>query len=334
MLALTMGDPNGIGAEVLIRALKIMLPYQNWRPLVFGDFRVMEQINQRLGGLISLCPLRDIQHMDEAAGGVVSDQNTIQVYDPGVPVERDWRVGRCNAWGGASAFAFFTEAIAWVKTRQYAAIVTAPLHKEALRMAGHDFPGHTEILSRYTSGERPVMMLASDQLRAVMVTLHMGLREAVGWLNPERVLEVIQITHRGLRAMGFANPRLGVAGLNPHAGENGLFGTEEKDIIEPAINAAKKAGIRCEGPLSPDTIFLRHREGEFDVVVAMYHDQALIPLKLVGFGRSVNVTLGLPVLRTSVDHGTAFDRAERLDSDPNSMIAAIEMALWLLRKKR
>ena len=171
------------------------------------------------------------------------------------------------------------------------------------------------------------MMLAVDDLRATMVTLHISLRQALDSLTTERILEVMEITDSGLKSMGIPNPILGIPGLNPHAGENRLFGDEEYNIIRPAMELARRKGLRCEGPFPPDTIFLEHRKGRFDAVVALYHDQALIPLKLLGFERAVNITLGLPIIRTSPDHGTAFELAPRMEANPSSMIEAIRMAL-------
>ena len=200
--------------------------------------------------------------------------------------------------------------------------------------AGHPFSGHTEILSHYYDGRRSVMMLAVDDLRATMVTLHISLRQVLESLSKEKILEVIEITDMELKNMGMTRPILGVAGLNPHAGENQLFGDEEEDIIRPAIELARKKGIKCIGPFPPDTIFLEHRKGLFDVVVAHYHDQALIPLKLYGFDRAVNITLGLPVIRTSPDHGTAFKLAPLFKANPSSIIEAIRIAIRISQSKQ
>lgn len=323
VLGLTLGDPNGVGPEVVLRALAEPPESGTWRPLIFGDWEVVRQVNQWLGEPVALrrCP-PDLQALPEQAEGV-------PVLDLAVQEARQWSLGTCCAWGGESAFRFVHEAIRWAQERRIAALVTAPLAKEALQAAGHRFPGHTEMLSHYTNGAHSVMMLAVDNLRATMVTLHMSLRGVLETLTPELILDVIQITDQALRQMQIPSPRLVVPGLNPHAGENGLFGSEEQEIIVPALEQARQMGIEVTGPLPPDTVFLRHQKGEFDAVVALYHDQALIPLKLIGFDRAVNVTLGLPILRTSVDHGTAFDIAPRLQADPGSMVAAIRMALQL-----
>ncbi len=318
VLGLTLGDPNGIGPEVTLRALKELAPFSTWQPLIFGDLEVLQAVNAALGSPVRLQPWQPETPFPEPPH--------VPVLDLAVQEGRRWELGTCCAWGGASAFRFVREAIEWAKDQRIAALVTAPLAKEALQAAGHPFPGHTELLSHYTTGARSVMMLAVDQLRATMVTLHLSLRQVLETLNAALVEEVLVITHEALIRMGIPTPRLVLPGLNPHAGENGLFGTEEQEILQPALERARRAGLQVTGPLPPDTVFFRHRQGEFDAVVALYHDQALIPLKLIGFDRAVNITLGLPIIRTSVDHGTAFDRAPRFEAHPGSMIAAITMA--------
>ncbi|RZL67568.1 MAG: 4-hydroxythreonine-4-phosphate dehydrogenase PdxA, partial [Variovorax sp.] len=218
-----------------------------------------------------------------------------------------------------------------------AAIVTAPLHKEALAAAGFPYPGHTELLQAESAAhlgralaDVPVrMMLANDELRTVLVSIHMSLRHAIEAVTFEGVLDTLRITHRALVAALGRAPRIGVAGLNPHAGEGGLFGSEERDIIAPAIEAARAEGIAADGPHAPDTVFMRARRGAFDAVVAMYHDQGLIPVKYLGVEKGVNVTLGLPLVRTSPDHGTAFDIAGTGQADASSLVEALRMARTL-----
>jgi 4-hydroxythreonine-4-phosphate dehydrogenase len=236
--------------------------------------------------------------------------------------------GDCVVWAARAAL-----------RGEVAAIVTAPLHKEALAAAGFTFPGHTELLQAEAANYlgRPVadvpvrMMLANDELRTVLVSIHMSLRDAIEAVTFDGVLETLRITHHALSALLGRAPSIGVAGLNPHAGEGGLFGSEERDIIVPAIAAARTEGIVADGPHAPDTVFMRarakaNRPGEFDVVIAMYHDQGLIPVKYLGVEKGVNVTLGLPLVRTSPDHGTAFDIAGKGRADPSSLIEAIRMA--------
>ena len=323
-IGLTMGDPNGIGPEVLIRALHYLHPFHEWKPLIFGDIEIIKEINKAVGAPFSYKPIPKKHNLPIEK---LNDSFCIPVVDLPVKKNRKWELGLCSSWGGQSAFKFVHNAILWANNKTIDAIVTAPLSKEALFSAGHNFPGHTEIISHYSNGARSVMMLAVDDLRASMVTLHMSLRQALDSLTPELILEVIEITDSGLRRMGIQNPKLGIAGLNPHAGENGLFGDEENQIILPALDLARKKSLLCEGPFPPDTIFLEHQKGMIDAVVALYHDQALIPLKLYGFDRAVNITLGLPVIRTSPDHGTAFQLAPKMEANPSSMIESIKMAV-------
>jgi 4-hydroxythreonine-4-phosphate dehydrogenase len=206
------------------------------------------------------------------------------------------------------------------------AIATAPLNKEAMHLAGHKYPGHTEILAELTGTEDYAMMLVTDELKVIHVSTHVSLREAIERVKPERELAVIRLAHDSLRRLGVENPKVAVAGLNPHAGENGLFGTEDLERIAPAVEEAKAKGIEASGPWPPDTVLMRARRGEFDVVVVQYHDQGHIPVKLMGFDTGVNVTVGLPFFRTSVDHGTAFDIAGTGEADHASMRAAIDLA--------
>ena len=329
-IGLTMGDPNGIGPEVLLRALEYIHPFQEWQPLIFGDTEILSEMNKIMGFNFSFEAISE-------KGGVLTnnsrDSFCIPIIDLSVQKNRKWELGTCSVWGGDSSFQFVHGAIDFANRKIIDAIVTAPLAKEALQAAGHIFPGHTEMLSHFSNGKRSVMMLTVDDLRASMVTLHVSLRQALESLTHELILEVMEITTSGLKRMGISKPKLGIPGINPHAGENGLFGDEEDNIIRPAMELARKKGIICEGPFPPDTIFLEHRKGRFDAVIAFYHDQALIPLKLYGFDRAVNITLGLPLIRTSPDHGTAFDLAPQIKANPSSMIEAIKTALKMARIK-
>ena len=325
-----MGDPNGIGPEVLLRAHEYIHPFQAWQPLIFGDTEILSEMNKIMGFNFSFEAISE-------KGGVLTnnsrDSFCIPIIDLSVQKNRKWELGTCSVWGGDSSFQFVHGAIDFANRKIIDAIVTAPLAKEALQAAGHIFPGHTEMLSHFSNGKRSVMMLTVDDLRASMVTLHVSLRQALESLTHELILEVMEITTSGLKRMGISKPKLGIPGINPHAGENGLFGDEEDNIIRPAMELARKKGIICEGPFPPDTIFLEHRKGRFDAVIAFYHDQALIPLKLYGFDRAVNITLGLPLIRTSPDHGTAFDLAPQIKANPSSMIEAIKTALKMARIK-
>ena len=265
---------------------------------------------------------------------------------PGLPEDLlDAPLGQVDVRAGRAAAACIREAVRLAQTGAVAGIVTAPLHKEALALAGEPYPGHTELLQAEGSppGQPPApvrMMLANDQLKTVLVTIHVSLRQAIEQVTFDSVLETLRITHRSAALWGQNQPRIAVAGLNPHAGEGGLFGDEELRIIGPAIEAARSEGINAIGPIAPDTVFMRARHappahpGEFDVVVAMYHDQGLIPVKYLGLDQGVNVTLGLPFVRTSPDHGTAFDLAGTGQADPASLAAAAQMARALVAGRR
>ena len=308
-IAITMGDPAGIGPEI-IAMLYQSHALQMQDTVVYGDATVMRRACELIG----------------------IDTNAIKVIQAGVPFEKkSLPVYGCVASSAGLAAANAVEAATHAALRgEVAAIVTAPLHKEALALAGIAFPGHTEMLQAL-SGNPPVrMMLANDELRTVLVSIHMPLREALDSLSTEVILETIQITHDFLVRTGIANPRIAVAGINPHAGEGGLFGHEEINIITPSIEAAKRLGVRASGPFSPDTIFMRARrtatQDEFDVVIAMYHDQGLIPVKYLGLDAGVNITLGLPIIRTSPDHGTAFDIVGAKKADPRGLLYALQKA--------
>jgi 4-hydroxythreonine-4-phosphate dehydrogenase len=246
---------------------------------------------------------------------------------PGLPAGlAELPLGRVDARAGAAAVRCIEAAVAEIRAGRGRALVTAPIHKQALHAARSPYPGHTEMLQALTGGPPVRMMLANEELRTVLVTIHCSLRDAIAGVTRAAVLETLQITGAALQRMGFAAPRIAVAGLNPHAGEGGLFGDEEIVHIAPAIADARAAGWDVSGPYAPDTVFMRARRGEFDVVVAMTHDHGLIPVKYLGVEQGVNVTLGLPFVRTSPDHGTAFDIAGRGIADPASLQAALAMA--------
>ncbi|MBX3622169.1 MAG: 4-hydroxythreonine-4-phosphate dehydrogenase PdxA [Rhizobacter sp.] len=328
-IVITMGDACGIGPEIIAKAYA---SGEASGTFVLGDAAVMRRALAQLGEAVALaliespgdvtgCPPRCVPLMQ--ARGLPADL----LLAP---------LGRVDARAGAAAAACIEQAVALVRGGQSRAIVTAPVHKEALAAAGVPFPGHTEMLQALATGPgQPVppvrMMLANGELRTVLVTIHMSLRRAIDAITVDAVLETLRITDRAMRAVGLAAPRIAVAGLNPHAGEGGLFGDEELRIIGPAIEVARSEGIAASGPYAPDTVFMRAREaaghpGEFDVVVAMTHDHGLIPVKYLGVEQGVNVTLGLPFVRTSPDHGTAFDIAGTGRADPSSLLAALRMA--------
>ncbi len=327
-LAVTMGDPAGIGPEIVVRALAAM-PAAD-RPVVVGDPAWLARIAREIGSAVRV---RAAASVDARAADVRSaDDRTLDVL-AAASVPADLRRGEVAAAGGAAAYASVRAAVDLALAGRVAGVVTAPIHKAALSAAGVPFPGHTEMLAHHAGGARVAMMLATSELRVVLVTIHLALREAIAALTIERELEAIRFAELGARALGIARPRLAVAGLNPHAGEGGLFGREEIDVIAPAVAAARAQGVDVAGPLPGDTVFLQAREGRFDAVVAQYHDQGLIPIKYLGLAHGVNVTLGLPFVRTSPDHGTAFDIAPRFIADPTSLAAAVAMAARLSGRK-
>jgi len=318
LVAVTMGDPAGIGPEIIARAFADPAFREENRALVVGDAGHME----RAARLLDL-PLRAnaISEPDESA----FEPGTVDVLsETGLP--EDLPFGQLDARAGDAAFRYVRKATELASAGRVAAIATAPLNKEAMHLAGHKYPGHTEILADLTGTKDYAMMLVTDELKVIHVSTHVSLREAIERARPERELAVIRLAHESLRKLGFDEPRIAVAGLNPHAGENGLFGSEEAEQIAPAVADANAEGMDATGPWPPDTVLMRARRGEFDVVVVQYHDQGHIPVKLMGFDTGVNVTVGLPFFRTSVDHGTAFDIAGTGKAEPASLRAALDLA--------
>ncbi|MDD3580187.1 MAG: 4-hydroxythreonine-4-phosphate dehydrogenase PdxA [Desulfobacca sp.] len=319
-LAITMGDVTGIGPEIIAKSLAQEEIYQNCQPLVIGDRAALERAVARCAPQLGI---RTVTHADEGQyqlGGI--DLLALSYLDPA-----DLVYGHPTPASGAKMVEFILKAIDLALSGAVAAVVTGPISKAAMHLAGYDYPGHTELLAERTGAAEMAMMLAGDGFRVVLATIHCPLVEVAARLNIGNLLNLITLTHRSLRVdFGLSQPRIGVAALNPHASEGGLFGTEEAAIISPAIQQAQAAGIPVTGPFPADTLFVRQQRGEFDAVVAMYHDQGLIPLKLLYFGRAVNITLGLPIVRTSVDHGTAYDLAGTGQADPGSLQAAIRLA--------
>jgi 4-hydroxythreonine-4-phosphate dehydrogenase len=330
-LALTMGDACGVGPEILARVFEHERPEARGA-FVLGDLSVMRRAAEICaGGLLPVAVL------ERPADALDCPPGCIPVLTvAGLPADLlDPPLGTVDARAGAAAAACIRRAVDLALAGEVAAIVTAPIHKEAFAAAGIAFAGHTEMLQAWSGGAPVRMMLANDALRTVLVTIHVALRRAVDLVTFDAVLETLRIAHRAAAAWGQSAPRIAVAGLNPHAGEGGLFGDEELRIIAPAIAAARAEGMDASGPYAPDTVFMRARHapghpGEFDLVVAMTHDHALIPVKYLGLAEGVNVTLGLPFVRTSPDHGTAFDIAGRGVADPASLLAALRMARRLV----
>jgi 4-hydroxythreonine-4-phosphate dehydrogenase len=320
VIAVTMGDPTGVGPEIIA---KVFADARAPRAVVVGDVTMMRRAVRLLG-----LPL-EVRAVGDVAGARL-EPGVIDVLGV-TDLPEDLPFGRVDPRGGESAFRALERAVQLALAGEVHAVATAPLNKEALHRAGFEYPGHTEILAELTGVRDYAMMLVADRLRVVHVSTHVALSEAIRRVQPERERTVIRLADRSLRRLGVEHPRVAVAGLNPHAGEAGLFGTEDRDVIAPAVEAARAEGIDASGPWSPDTVFMQARQGRFDVVVVQYHDQGHIPIKLMGVGEGVNVTVGLPFFRTSVDHGTAFDIAGTGKADPGSLRAALDLAATLER---
>lgn len=310
-VAVTLGDPAGVGPEIVAR--------------VCHDPEVRQAVDLVVVG----------RRMLLAAGAIACGMAMPEVPVVETSEAQEIRPGQPSGRTGRQAGAFIEKAVEMCVSGQAQAMTTAPISKEALQAAGYPDTGHTSLLGRMLGVPRPVMMLAGSRLRVVLATIHVALREVPGLLTQEAILEVTRVAHRDLqRHFGLDKPRIAVAALNPHAGEAGLFGDEESRIIGPAIAALRQEGVDASGPHPPDTIFWRAAKGQFDLVVCMYHDQGLIPLKLLHFEDGVNVTLGLPIIRTSVDHGTAFDIAGKGRANPDSLKAAVLLAGEMARRSQ
>ncbi len=317
-VAITMGDACGIGPEICAKLFAEGLPAPAF---VIGDAGALRRAAAALGASIAIREIASPAETGSAAGSL--DVLSLTRLPEDLPM------GRVDARAGRAAYDYVVKAIDLAQADDIAAIVTAPLSKEAMKAAGLSYPGHTEILAERSGTSDFAMMLANDELRVILVTIHVALRQAVDLVTRERVLRTIRLAGLACRAYGIARPRIAVAGLNPHAGEGGMFGSEDEREIAPAIAEARRAGIDASGPWPGDTIFMRARRGEFDIVVAQYHDQGLIPVKYLGIEQGVNVTIGLPFVRTSVDHGVAFDIAGTGKADPASLRYAVNQAMRL-----
>ena len=324
VLGLTLGDPAGIGPELCLRALVEPKVLEQCVPVLFGDAKVIAQVQacMNLKSLTRIVSFTDWEKLGPIAEPLIVDCAALN----GAAVIP----GEVSAACGKAGYAFIEQAIRAAQSGRLAGVVTAPIHKEALRLAGVSQPGHTEIFTALTGAKRSCMMLHSEALTVSMVTTHIGYHEVPGKLSVARVLDVIELTTETMRWMLRREPRIGVCGLNPHAGEHGLFGQrEEEKYVEPAVAAAQERGIDATGPLVPDAAFTAAQRKRFDAFVTLYHDQGHIPFKMLAFDTGVNVTLGLPIVRTSVDHGTAFDIAWRGVADPQSLYEAIGVAAKL-----
>lgn len=337
-IAITMGDPAGIGAEVIVKALSHIEVYQQCVPIVIGD-------KEALFDAIKICKLplvlREIENFAQANGKF----GTIDYINLDLLAPKSWEYKKNSALCGEASFKYVTCGIEAAMKKEVEAVVTAPISKESLNLAGYKYSGHTEIFADYTNTKDFAMLLASKSLKVIHVSTHVSLKKACESVTKDRVLKVIKLAYRGMKELGYDNPKIGVAGLNPHCSENGLFGKEEDEEIIPAVKEAQEIGIQVEGPVSPDTVFVKCQAGQYDIVVAMYHDQGHIPLKLSGFKydllsnryesvSGINCTIGLPIIRTSVDHGTAFGKAGEGRANEESMLDAIFAAIKIAHSRK
>lgn len=337
ILAITMGDPAGIGPEIAARVFAMKDLYLVCRPLLIGNAVIMESALAVAGVDLKIHPVKEVKE-------ALFQSGTIDLLD--LPVEHPESIefGKISVVAGDIAFRSIVKAIELAMSGKVDGTVTNPINKAAINAAGHYFSGHTEIYAQYTNSPKYAMLLADEKLKVIHVSTHVSLRKACDLVKTGRVLETIRLLNEGLQMIGFEMPRIGVAGLNPHAGDSGLFGDEEINEIVPAILKAREEGISVEGPFPPDTLFALANGGRFDGCVAMYHDQGHIPFKFAGFVwdegsgsmksvKGVNITLGLPIIRTSVDHGTAFEIAGKGIASPDALLCAIEYAVKIYESK-
>jgi 4-hydroxythreonine-4-phosphate dehydrogenase len=326
VIGITMGDAAGVGAEVIVKSLTHESVYAQCRPLVIGDARRLARANEIVGGSMKVRSIADVAQARYERG-------VIDCIDLGL-IPDDLPFGQLSPIAGDAAYRYIERAVQLAQAAKIDAICTAPLNKEALHAGGHKFPGHTEMLAYLTGVDEVSMMLVAPKLRVIHVTTHIGIIDAIRKIEPGLVQRTIERGHSTLVKAGIERPRIGVCGINPHAGENGLFGYgEEEEKIVPAVRALQARGLDVTGPLPADTLFFRAGRGDFDLVVAMYHDQGHGPVKVLGLEAGVNVTVGLDVIRTSVDHGTAFDIAGTGKVDEGSMLEAIRQGAELATRR-
>ena len=321
-----MGDPAGIGPEVIVKALARPVVRRLCRPVVIGSPEVLAKV----AGALKI-PVR-VRRVTDLNGTMPT--GVIPVFDPLPELLGPFTPGRVSKKTGAAQALYIEEAVRLALKKRIAGIVTAPINKEAINLAGYSYPGHTEMLADLTGAKEVGMMIVGGPLRFLFVTTHVAIKDMPGLLTPERVERAIRLCHLGLTSLfGIKKPRIAVAALNPHGGEGGLFGTEERTAIGPGVARARVQGFPSVGPLPADTLIGQAARGTYDAVVAMYHDQGLIPLKLAAFGKSVNITVGLPIIRTSVDHGTAYDIVGQGRADEGSLLEAIRLATTFARRR-
>ncbi len=319
LIAITMGDPSGIGPEVIVKALAA--PPEVCRSVVIGDAAWLQQHASQWAPQLSIRPIKDLSEARH-------EPSVLEVLDlHNVP--ENLHIGRATSEGGQAAVEYIRKAADLAMKQDVRAITTAPINKEAMHLAGFKYPGHTEMLADFTGTPEVALMLAGGSLRVVLTTTHVPLSEVRNLLTRDRILKTIRLTHQWLTQMGIEHPSIAVTGLNPHSGDGGIFGDEETETIAPAIEAAQKQNIDVRGPFSADAVFGRIHEASYDAVITMYHDQGMIPIKMASMDRAVNITLGLPIIRTSVDHGTAFDIAGQGVAKPDSLLEALKVAATL-----
>ena len=322
LIVITMGDPAGIGPEIIAKVIDSAGILSFCRPVVIGDAGVMKKMIEELRLSIAVNSITSLDRAEPAKGKLdVLDLKNVD------PTAHHW--GKPDASSGTAVVAYIKKAVDLTMKREADAIVTAPISKEMMNAAGHHYAGHTELLADLTKTKEYGMMFVGGGLRLILATIHIALKDVHRHITQENIFKTLRLAHQAMKYFGIGKPRIGVAALNPHAGEGGLFGSEEWDAILPAVIKARGEGINASDPIPADTLFYKARNNYFDVVVAMYHDQGLAPLKMVAFGNAVNVTVGLPIIRTSVDHGTAYDIAGRGCADPASLLEAIKLAVTM-----
>lgn len=330
IIGITAGDPCGIGPEIVVKSLAQPGIYSYCSPLVIADTAVIKEALKITGKSLNINRIAKISEGSYKFG-------TIDVFDTQLKGIEGLEYGKITRYGGKASFRFIENAIKLAMEKSISAVVTGPIHKKALHIAGYDFAGHTEIFANMTKTDKYCMLLVHGNDRVSHVTTHVPLKQVPALINDQRVYDVILLTYHGLIKLGIKDPAIGVAGLNPHAGDEGLFGCEDIELIAPAVKRAKSLGVNVEGPIPPDTVFVKMKGRQYNAVVAMYHDQGHIPLKLNGFEfdetnkkwksvGGVNITLGLPIIRTSVDHGVAFGKAGQGSANHQSMVDAIALA--------
>ena len=325
ILAITMGDPAGIGPEIAIKALTGKEIPSKCRVFIIGDFVIMEQAKGFIGSSVNLHSMDSIEDLEE---------DSINILDMQLVKPADFTMGSENALCGRASYEYVLKGISLAQERLIHGVVTNPINKAALKMAGIDFPGHTEIFAHETGSKSFSMVFMLDNVYVIYVTTHCSLREAIERITREKVYNKTLLLNSALQSTGLEHPRIAVAGLNPHAGEGGIFGNEELLHITPAIEQAQKEGLNVAGPLPPDTVFMRGFKGEFDGIVTMLHDHGFVALKSKDFEHGVNITVGLPIIRTSVGHGTAFDIAGTGKASEKSLLTAIDVAYRMSKRKK